>query len=331
MVRALVWEKPADYEAGDLDQDGLWKKVIGELFEDFLLFFAPTLHAQVDFSKAPDFLQQELFQEIMDEKKGRRMADQLVKVYLVDGEEKWILVHVEVQSDNEKDFAKRMFQYFYRIYDRFDREIVALAIMTSPHQSEFSTQFRYSYFGTKLDYAYTNYKVADYDYKELEQSDKLFSKVVLATKYMNETKQDADKRYAFKMKLMREIIKHPIYSRTTIQAVFYFIDYLLRLPQELSEQLAKIIRPILKEEANDMVQFNEENPSPTLAAIFAMEREEGERKGIEQGIERGIEQGIEQGIAKVVLEMLKEGASIDFIAKVTHLDKEAIEKIRKMN
>ena len=88
MVRALVWEKPADYEVGDLDQDGLWKKVIGELFEDFLLFFAPAFHAQVDFSKAPDFLQQELFQEIMDEKKGRRMADQLVKVYLVDGEEK---------------------------------------------------------------------------------------------------------------------------------------------------------------------------------------------------------------------------------------------------
>ena len=139
-----------------------------------------------------------------------------------------------------------MFQYFYRIYDRFDREIVALAIMTSPHQSEFPIQFRYSYFGTKLHYAYTNYKVSDYDYKELEQSDKLFSKVVLATKYMNETKQDAEKRYAFKMKLMREIIKHPNYSRTTIQAVFYFTDYLLRLPQELSDTTRKNNSPYFK-------------------------------------------------------------------------------------
>ena len=47
--------------------------------------------------------------------------------------------------------------------------------------------------------------------------------------------------------------------------------------------------------------------------------------------ERGIRKGIEQGIEKVVLEMLKEGSSIDFIAKVTHLDKEAIEKLKELS
>lgn len=112
MVTALVWEKSTKYQVGVVDQDGLWKKVIGELFEDFLLFFSPELHAEVDFSIEAEFLQQELFQQIIKDKTGRRSTDQLVKVHLKGGEEKWVLIHVEVQSTNEKDFAKRMFQYF---------------------------------------------------------------------------------------------------------------------------------------------------------------------------------------------------------------------------
>ena len=193
MVTALVWEKPTEYKVGTVDQDGLWKKVIGELFEDFLVFFSPDLHAQVDLSIEAEFLQQELFQQIIKDKTGRRSTDQLVKVHLKGGGEKWILVHIEVQNNNEKDFAKRMFQYFYRIYDKYDKEIVALAVMTSPHSSTIPTEFRYNYFGTKLHYAYTTSKLVDYGYTELEQSDKLFSKIILAAKYMHDTKRDMDK------------------------------------------------------------------------------------------------------------------------------------------
>lgn len=56
MTSALVFENPVTYGEQVVNQDGLWKKVIGDLFEDFLLFFAPELHEAVDFSKKPDFL-----------------------------------------------------------------------------------------------------------------------------------------------------------------------------------------------------------------------------------------------------------------------------------
>ena len=51
----------------------------------------------------------------------------------------------------------------------------------------------------------------------------------------------------------------------------------------------------------------------------------------EKGIRKGIEQGKVQGQKKIALEMLKEDLSIDLIAKVTHMDKEAIEELRKRN
>ena len=45
--------------------------------------------------------------------------------------------------------------------------------------------------------------------------------------------------------------------------------------------------------------------------------------------EKGIKKGIEKGKREVALEMLKEGASIGFIVKVTQLSRETIKKLRK--
>jgi hypothetical protein len=46
---------------------------------------------------------------------GKRLADVLVKVFLKDGSEKWLLIHIEVQGYYEKEFGRRMFIYNYRI------------------------------------------------------------------------------------------------------------------------------------------------------------------------------------------------------------------------
>ncbi|MEG0386563.1 MAG: hypothetical protein RR642_17650 [Solibacillus sp.] len=100
MIVSQVLEKSARYKRSQLNQDDLWKKVIADLFEDFLLFFLPEFHAEVDFLKPIDFLQQELFKEIIEERKGRKMADQIAKVQLKNGEEQWVLVHTEVQTDD---------------------------------------------------------------------------------------------------------------------------------------------------------------------------------------------------------------------------------------
>ncbi|WP_373895532.1 hypothetical protein [Virgibacillus sp. CBA3643] len=41
------------------------------------------------------------------------------------------------------------------------------------------------------------------------------------------------------------------------------------------------------------------------------------------------EKGIEKGIREVALELLKEGSSVEFVAKVTRLNEETIKKMRK--
>jgi len=43
-----------------------------------------------------------------------RFADKLIKVFNRQGEEDWILVHIEVQGDTSKrvQFTERMFRYY---------------------------------------------------------------------------------------------------------------------------------------------------------------------------------------------------------------------------
>lgn len=92
-----VMERPSKY-ASFVDQDGLWKKVIGDLFEQFVLFFLPDFYEEVDFSKSVDFLDHELHKIVRNRRKGLNRADKLVKVHLKNGQERWVLVHVEVQG-----------------------------------------------------------------------------------------------------------------------------------------------------------------------------------------------------------------------------------------
>ena len=53
-----------------------------------------------------------------DAELGKRIADKVMKVWRLDGEEQYVFVHIEVQGDYDASFAQRMFIYHYRLYDR---------------------------------------------------------------------------------------------------------------------------------------------------------------------------------------------------------------------
>ena len=60
---------------------------------------------------------------------GRRLADTLVQVWRREGMDAWVLIHVEVQGQPEHDFARRMFVYYFRIFDRYERPLMSVAVL----------------------------------------------------------------------------------------------------------------------------------------------------------------------------------------------------------
>lgn len=82
---------------------------------------------------------------------------------------------------------------------------------------------------------------------------------------------------------MQEILENTDYPKTSISSVFYFIDYLLHLPEDLTKRLYSNISPILQKEASSMLFSEKYGESPTLAEAFAFERKEAEEKGKLEG------------------------------------------------
>src|SRR5262249_5202591 len=111
------------------DLDSPWKEALEHFLGPFLAFFYPVIHDEIDWRRGYESLDKELQQITRDGGTGRRLADKLFKVWREDGSEAWLLIHIEVQGEPERAFPERMFVYSYRIYDRYRRPVVSLAVL----------------------------------------------------------------------------------------------------------------------------------------------------------------------------------------------------------
>jgi len=166
--------------------DILWKVILEEVFADLLRFIFPDADQVYDMERGFEYLDKEL-SEIHpqpDEEKETRFADKLVKVFHRDGEEEWVLVHIEIQGDTSKrlEFSQRMFEYFYRIRDGQRKPVSAVAIFTGQDGKNMPVRYTYEYRGTRLTYEYLTLSILDFSDEELDKSDNPFAQVVLAAK-----------------------------------------------------------------------------------------------------------------------------------------------------
>ncbi len=114
------------------DRDGAWKEILGRRFPQALAFFQPEAYAQIDWERGVEFLQQELREAARVAAKGRRVVDVLARVWLKDGEDAWVLLHVEVQSHPDPNFDQRMFIYNTVLFARHRGPIVSMGVAGYP-------------------------------------------------------------------------------------------------------------------------------------------------------------------------------------------------------
>ncbi len=162
--------------------DGLIKGVFEEIFPDFLRFIYPNADNLFDFSKELIFMDKELNVIIpqRERRKGGREADILVKVWLIDGTEKWILLHTEIEGGSKNDFAFRLFQYYYRLIDRYRMPVETIVVYTGNHNQIRPSEYCYQGIGTSVHFRYRTYHVFDHQEEELLVMENPFSLIVLA-------------------------------------------------------------------------------------------------------------------------------------------------------
>ncbi len=206
--------------------DILWKGLIEDIFPYFIPFFLPEHAYLFDLNKPFEFLDKEL-QQITpaseSETGGLRFVDKLVKVYTTGGEERWVLIHIEVQGYSDANFSQRMFNYFYRILDRYGVPVTAIAIFTDSNLVFHPNTYTYNFAGTNYNYQFNTYKVLEQNEAELAASSNPFAIAILTVLLALKRKRlDDEKLYVLKIELVRQLYARG-FPRKVILHLFAFL------------------------------------------------------------------------------------------------------------
>ena len=252
------------------DYDGAWKEGVEKYFEAFLTFFFPQIYSEIDWTRGYEFLDQELQQLMRESEVGKQFVDKLIKVWLSDGKETWLLIHLEIQSQVDAGFPKRMFSYHYRIFDRYNQEVVSLAILGDSQASWRPQEYSYGRWGCRLSLQFPTVKLLDYEprWSELEQSDNPFAVLVMAHLRTQATTKDLTSRLRWKLSLIKQMYELG-YSREKILQLFDLIDRLMTLPPDLDLNFK-----------TELKQFEDEQKMRYVSSI--------ERLGIAQTLQQSI-------------------------------------------
>jgi predicted transposase YdaD len=300
--------------------DPLLKAAFEELFPYLLRFCFPGADNVFDFRKGFVFLDKELTELFPELKKhgGSRFVDMLVKTFLKNGKEEWILVHIEIQGGSTKGFPKRMFQYWYRIYDRYGVDITALAIFTGSKRQQHPGTFHKTFMGTEIIYRYNAYHIFDHSEAELLAMDNPFALIVLAAqKALLQGKVPEEELANHRLTVARALIQRNKFSHKRIEKLLFFLKNFIYIGnEEINRKFDKQIEQLTGGKVTTM---------GIIETIKKIERDEGIEIGREKGIEEGIEKGKQEVIENLIIKL---GLSDKQVADIAEMPVSFVKKVR---
>ncbi|MDY6803091.1 MAG: hypothetical protein SXA11_04700 [Cyanobacteriota bacterium] len=293
--------------------DEPWKAAIGEYFPQFLEFFYPDIHAEIDWQKQPISLDKELEQITASSETEKRYADKLFKVWrLSNDEEIWILIHIEVQSQYETEFAQRMFVYNYRAFDLYRKPVIGLAILGDNRPSWKPNSYSYGLKKSQMKYEFAVQKLLDYQWEELERNPNPFAIVVMAHLKTQSTTKNLLERAEWKWELIKSLYERG-YAKYEIANLFKFMDKMMTVTPELQEQIKIKIR-----------QYEAERKVPFLSTMEEMAEKRGAEKTAKSTNKKSIINLLQKRFGELP-ETLKE--SVNKIEEISVLEKLLLETV----
>ncbi len=261
------------------DYDSPWKDALARYLPSFLAFFFPIIHDDIDWSRGYEALDKEFQQIARWAKIGKQLADKLFKIWLRDGRERWLLIHIEIQGTVEPDFPERMSNYNLAVRLLYNQTVVSLAVLCDDRPDWRPTSFSYGHWNYRTEVTFGVVKLLDYskDVEALEANDTPFAAIVLAHWRTLQTRRDLDSRRQWKLRIVKGLYQRR-WSKEDVRELFRLIDWIMTLPEELEASFR-----------SDMFKYEKEQNMPWLSSI--------ERSGLKKGLEKGLRQGLLEGIA----------------------------------
>jgi predicted transposase/invertase (TIGR01784 family) len=304
-------------------QDALWKGIIEDLIDDFLLYFYPQWSSEnIDFEKGFEFLDKEL-ENIYTERRGKRYADKLVKIPLLSGKDQWFLIHIEIQGYEDVSFPERMFQYFYRIREKYVKDVMAMVILTDSNKDFHPKKYEYSFQKTKIEYHFDTFKILEKTEKELNIANNVFSIIMLVAKKALKKKQHDKEILSWKIELVKELMKGG-YEQEKIRKTMNFIKFFMNFGnKEVVNEYEKELSNIIETRTNMGIE-------QSIIEHFKREGKlEGRKEGKLEGKLEGRKEGEHLKAIKTAEKCLQKGMSIEDTAELTELSIEIVQELLK--
>ena len=142
------------------DIDSPWKDILSLFFREFIEFFDPGIANEIDWTKTPIFLDKELSKIIKKSQTGKRYVDKLVKLWRINGQETWVLLHIEVQSQVQDDFSERMLIYYNRLKDVYRRPVASIAVLSDDDPNWRPSVYQDELWGSKIKFEFPHNQIA---------------------------------------------------------------------------------------------------------------------------------------------------------------------------
>ncbi len=256
------------------DYDSPWKDVLELYLKDFFELYFPKIHGGVDWSRPPISKDKELLKIFPKSEVTHRLADKLFQIWTVDGEPFEVMVNIEIQAQRDQSFAERVFIYNYRTFDRFRRPVVSVALLCDEDRSFHPKGFTAcDLWDCKMHLEFPTVKLLEYNsrWAELEASANPFALVTMAHLKTQATRARPEERLTWKIRLIRSLYNRG-FGRNDVLNLFRFIDWIMTLPEELSQRVKDAVHEI---EAEKNVQY--------VTSIERLAIEDGKTQGIQQG------------------------------------------------
>jgi hypothetical protein len=197
--------------------------------------------------------------------------------------------------------AERMLIYALRIFDRFHQLPSSLAILCDSNSTWRPKDHLLTAPGSSLEFSFTTIKLLDYgeQWAALESNPNPFAVVVMAQLKAQEMKNKAQERKNWKFQLVRGLYDRS-YNRSQILDLFRFIDFIIVLPEGLSNSFW-----------NDLKTYEEERKMTYVTSVEKI----------------GIKKGRQEERQEIALKMLVEKLPLETIARLTELSISEVERL----
>ncbi|MBF0263223.1 MAG: DUF4351 domain-containing protein [Magnetococcales bacterium] len=136
-------------------------------------------------------------------------------------------------------------------------------------------------------------KLIDFPIETLERSDNPFAMVTLAHVQAKRTRHRPEERFQSKRSLIRRLHEQG-FDRQRVIDLFRFIDWVMRLPKHLDDQLIQ-----------EILEFEESQKMPYITSAERYGEERGRLLGIQIGLQEGRQEGRQEGEAKLLQRQLQ--------------------------